>query len=83
MRRRIVVLPAALALLLLLALSGCQGPGDGGNGGERSEGEPGARGVAEGDEVETVFAVNVTPAIEGEIRDYIEVNGEIETTATI
>ncbi|MFW6214622.1 MAG: efflux RND transporter periplasmic adaptor subunit [Alkalispirochaetaceae bacterium] len=89
MRRRIVVLAAALALLLLLALSGCRGPGgggsdgDGGNGGERSEGEPGARGVAEGDEVETVFAVNVTPAIEGEIRDYIEVNGEIETTATI
>lgn len=49
----------------------------------QAEGEPGARRVVRGDGVDTVFAVNVTPAIQGEIKDYIEVNGEIETTATI
>lgn len=51
--------------------------------GPAPQGEPGARNVVRGDGVDTVFAVNVTPAIEGEIKDYIEVNGEIETTATI
>ena len=48
-----------------------------------SQAGAGAGNVVRGDGVETVFAVNVTPAIEGEIKDYIEVNGEIETTATI
>ena len=57
-------------------------------GGEESpsaeaEGEPGAREVAGAEGEQTVFAVNVTPAIEGEIKDYIEINGEIETIATI
>lgn len=36
-----------------------------------------------GPNVDTVFAVNVTPAVEGEIRDYIEVNGDVRTTTSI
>ncbi|MFW6338606.1 MAG: efflux RND transporter periplasmic adaptor subunit [Alkalispirochaetaceae bacterium] len=48
-----------------------------------ARGEPGAREVERDGERETVFAVNVTPAVEGEIKDYIEINGEIETVATI
>jgi multidrug efflux pump subunit AcrA (membrane-fusion protein) len=52
-------------------------------GGEEARGEPGAREVVRGDGGQTVFAVNVTPAIEGEINDYIEVNGEIQTVSTI
>lgn len=55
----------------------------GGSGAPAAQGEPGARDVVRGEGVDTVFAVNVTPAIEGEIKDYIEVNGEIQTTATI
>ena len=39
--------------------------------------------VVRGRNVDTVFAVNVTPAIRGEINDYIEVNGDVETTASI
>ena len=86
-----------ILIVAALALSGCGAfPRDGGPDGDsraggsrersgeeapESRGEPGAREV--GDGAETVFAVNVTPAIEGEIKDYIEINGEIQTVATI
>lgn len=36
-----------------------------------------------GENVETVFAVNVTPAVQGEIKNYLEVNGDVEAAATI
>lgn len=81
-----------ILVLAALALAGCgavrPGGGPGGSGdaeaqgnGAEAQGEPGARNV--GDGAATVFAVNVTPAIEGEIKDYIEINGEIQTVATI
>lgn len=89
----------ALLFVVVLAGCGAFPPGGGGReagdesaqgaGGSQSEaagagaaqGEPGAREVAGGQQ--TVFAVNVTPAIEGEINDYIELNGEIQTISTI
>jgi len=35
------------------------------------------------DKGDTVFAVNVIQAIQGEIHDYIEVNGDVQTTASV
>jgi membrane fusion protein (multidrug efflux system) len=36
-----------------------------------------------GENVETVFAVNTTKAVKGEILDYIEVNGDVKTKTSI
>lgn len=33
--------------------------------------------------VATTYAVNVTPAVQGEINDYIEINGDVRATATV
>jgi len=33
--------------------------------------------------VDTVFAVNVTPAVQGPISNYLEINGDVETTASV
>jgi membrane fusion protein (multidrug efflux system) len=35
------------------------------------------------EEVETVFAVNVIPAVKGELYDYIQVNGDVESLASV
>ncbi|MCG8479733.1 MAG: efflux RND transporter periplasmic adaptor subunit [Spirochaetales bacterium] len=32
---------------------------------------------------EPIFAINVTPAVRGEINDYIEINGDVRTTASV
>ena len=69
-----IVAVAALGL----ALSGCGADAateDAGNG------PPTER--LRGQQEETVFAVNVTPAIRGEINDYIEVNGDVQTTTSV
>ncbi|MFW5642835.1 MAG: efflux RND transporter periplasmic adaptor subunit [Alkalispirochaeta sp.] len=39
--------------------------------------------LVRGRDIDTVFAVNVTPAVQGQIADYIEVNGDVQTTASI
>lgn len=45
---------------------------------------PVARGTGSGsDAAEQVFAVNVTPAVQGRIADYIEVNGDVQTTTSV
>lgn len=60
-----------------LLLAGC---GGGSPFGGRGPGGPGAR---ETEEAETVFAVNVTPAVEGEIYDYFELNGDVKASAEV
>jgi len=39
--------------------------------------------LVRGRNVDTIFAVNVTPAVQGQIADYIEVNGDVQTTASV
>lgn len=83
--------------VLTVALTGCDGfPRRGGGdaagaesgaeaaptNGSGNAGENGER-VVRGRNVDTVFAVNVTPAVRGEINDYIEVNGDVQTTTSI
>lgn len=81
---RLFVLVAALIGLLMLA--GCGAiprPGGGGDAPTDENGPPESTREVRGPNVDTVFAVNVTPAIQGEIRDYIEVNGDVRTTTSI
>jgi membrane fusion protein, multidrug efflux system len=81
---------ATVALLLILSLAGCDRlPGRSGGGPDssdtteaESETEPQERTVR-GQNVDTVFAVNVTPAVQGPISDYLEINGDVETTASV
>ena len=83
-RRRIAGSAVAVAAVVLL-LGGCvRLPGRSGPAGENDLRE----GVPPEDEVrsrntDTVFAVNVTPAVRGGIDDYIEVNGDVQSTTSI
>lgn len=80
------VLPVLLALTLLgitLALTGCDRLPDRPDRPRENEESPSEEDLVRGRNVDTVFAVNVTPAIRGEINDYIEVNGDVQTTASI
>jgi multidrug efflux pump subunit AcrA (membrane-fusion protein) len=76
-------LGALLTVLLIGTLAACS-PGEG-----RSGGQGGQGGQSDGEQVtgqqnvDSVFAVNVTPAIQGEINDYIEINGDVQTTASV
>ncbi len=62
----------ALALLLLLGACGAGGP-------KAAAGE----GAADPENEEAVFAVNVTEAVEGELFDYLEVNGDIVAQSSV
>lgn len=46
------------------------------------EGRRGSQPAA-ADPAEQVFAVNVTPAVQGQIRDYLDVNGDVQTTTSV
>ncbi|TVR68563.1 MAG: efflux RND transporter periplasmic adaptor subunit [Spirochaetaceae bacterium] len=82
-----------LTLALILALGGCSviERFTGGDAAEATEEDSGAapRGgrratqVPAAEPAEQLFAVNVTPAVQGQIRDYIEVNGDVQTTTSV
>jgi membrane fusion protein, multidrug efflux system len=81
----------ALVLVLSLSLAGCgvaeRFTGSGNeteNGAETEAPRSTRRGTpADTTPAEQVFAVNVTPAVKGQIRDYIEVNGDVQTTTSV
>lgn len=54
----------------LFVLTGCQGG-------------RGADAEAAAETAESIFAINVTPAIRGQINDYIDLNGDVETTSSV
>ncbi|WP_321990790.1 efflux RND transporter periplasmic adaptor subunit [Marispirochaeta aestuarii] len=68
-RKRYIPTGELIALIILLLLASCQGKG------------PGAQGAAE--EEETLFAVNVTKAVQGQLYDYLEVNGDIVAQSSV
>ncbi len=65
---------ALLILTVLLVLGSCSG-------------RPGAPAAetpdAAADPAETVFAINVTPAVQGQINDYLEINGDVQVTSSV
>jgi multidrug efflux pump subunit AcrA (membrane-fusion protein) len=79
-----------LAALLAATLTGC-GPGgpfgdgsaagaaEGSNGGAATTAPDGGRQITE----ETSFAVNVTRPVRGELKDYIELNGDIQPASSV
>ncbi len=75
-----------LGFTAMVLLSGCGGgsPFGGRSGAEgrgpAASGRSGAEGAVQ---EETAFAVNVTPAVEGEIYDYFEVNGDVKAAAEV
>ncbi len=75
--RRLVTVTA---VALIATLTACN-PGEGS---ENGQGDNGGGDQATGEQnVDSVFAVNVTPAVQGEINDYIEINGDVQTTASV
>ena len=77
---RTMLIPAALAVLTLNSCSVIERF----TGGDKTDdaGGTAAETTAPAPE-EQVFAVNVTPAVQGQIRDYIEVNGDVQTTTSV
>jgi multidrug efflux pump subunit AcrA (membrane-fusion protein) len=89
----------ALFLVAITLVTGCDRlpgrPGPPGGGADGDTTAPGGDGSTSGDaaasdenvvrgrNVDTVFAVNVTPAVQGQIADYIEVNGDVQTTTSV
>ncbi|MFW5695086.1 MAG: efflux RND transporter periplasmic adaptor subunit [Alkalispirochaeta sp.] len=73
-------LATTMALALLATLAACS-PGE--MAGDSQNGDAPDEEVTGGENVDTVFAVNVTPAVQGEINDYIEINGDVQTTASV
>ncbi|MCF7953733.1 MAG: efflux RND transporter periplasmic adaptor subunit [Spirochaetales bacterium] len=69
----------AALLVLVLSFAGCSGAFGGGNG----ETAGTSAGADSGGDQETVFAVTVTEAVEGQIFDYLELNGEIVAKTTV
>lgn len=71
-----------LAVGLILVLGACQRPASEAT---PAAGTPAATGPAARGEATAaaVYAVNVTPAVQGQISDYIELNGDVRATATV
>lgn len=80
-RKIILTLAVALTIALSIALAGC-GVFENRDAGDESIAGTGDTDAA-GATAEQVFAVNVTPAIEGQIADYLEVNGDVQTTTSV
>jgi membrane fusion protein, multidrug efflux system len=74
-----LLLPALLVLALLLTVS-CKGPGKAKAEAADAAGKDGA---AEAAAEVTVFAVSATEAVRGQIKDYIEVNGDVVSKTTV
>ncbi len=79
-----------ITVILFGTLAGCDRlPGFGSQGEAQEEGQEASqpavdgRETVRGENVGTVFAINVTPAVEGPISDYIEINGDVDTTASV
>lgn len=70
---------AGLAAAVLV--TGCGGGNPFGSRG--GPGAPGGPGGQSAGEEEAVFAVNITPAVEGEIYDYFELNGDVKAAAEV
>lgn len=62
-------LPAAVILAVIMMLAACQG---------KSQGA-----AEETEQEETLFAVNVTRAVEGQLYDYLEVNGDVVAQSSV
>jgi len=58
-------------IILILGFTGCQRPGP-----DQSEATP-------EEEKVTTFAVNVTPAVRGEIKNYLELNGDVQARTNV
>ena len=80
-RRTIPATALVAAALFSLLFAGCGGsPGAGGDGGPAGTAAPdGGRRVDE----DTAFAVNVTRPVQGEIKDYLELNGDVEPASSV
>jgi multidrug efflux pump subunit AcrA (membrane-fusion protein) len=82
-RNAVSRLGAVVAVALITTLTACS-PSEGPGGGQGGPGGNSGEGQATGEQnVDSVFAVNVTPAVQGEINDYIEINGDVQTTASV
>ena len=74
----------ATAALLTVSLVGCDMlPGRGGDTTTGEQTDANAEQPLGGQKLDTVFAVNVTPAVQGPISNYLDINGDVETTASI
>ncbi|MDY7027386.1 MAG: efflux RND transporter periplasmic adaptor subunit [Spirochaetota bacterium] len=86
------VLLGAAVIFLIVGVTGCSRGGNRGNSGEagaasgsasagEAQGPAGPGGTAE--ESEPVFAVSTIKAVEGQIRDYLELNGDVTASRKV
>lgn len=83
-RRLLAMAGVILVATLVATVASCglgpnAGNGNAGNGEDNGSEEE----VTRGENVDSVFAVNVTPAVQGEINDYIEINGDVQTDTSV
>lgn len=81
MNRKLYI-TGALLIVLAVLFGGCEKLRERLPEGMTRPGGPGAE-AGQAEEEETVFAVNTTTAVEGEIIDYIELTGEVITRANV
>ena len=77
--RIVFALVAATALLLV----GCQRRGQEDDSGGAEGGRFGARGAELEAPVETIFAVDTVLAVQGELNEYIQLNGDVEASVNV
>ena len=76
MRKNITYIITILTILLLtFTINSCKAKND--------KSDEKKTKIQSTDNVETIFAVNTTKAIQGEINDYIELNGDVKTKTEV
>lgn len=67
-----------IIVIAILLLIGCKRPG-----GKGTDATGDAKNLKSTDNVETIFAINTTKAVKGEINDYIELNGDVQAKTKV
>jgi len=88
-RSAVAVLLCAAVIFIAVGVTGCGRGGNGGDAGaaagsasaDETQGQAGPEGTTEGNE--PVFAVSTIKSVEGQIRDYLELNGDVTASRRV
>jgi membrane fusion protein, multidrug efflux system len=83
MNKKHVITALSAALLLAVIAAGCSKPGSQADSQTTGQAAAQPKEVAKNDPVATVFAVNTTKAVQGQINDYLSLNGDVLTKSTV
>jgi membrane fusion protein (multidrug efflux system) len=83
MKKRRLIYYIFIFIVVLLVTAGCDRLQGGKKDNEKDQAVETQSNLAYRDDVGTVFAVNTTKAVKGEILDYLEVNGDVVTQTSV